>query len=233
MELRFDLRRIVRQLIIPAILAAGCSGQGQASGGAAGANLVQPALKVSIATGYTFQRANVVVVLPLSAGDGSTPPNQIELQGLTKQLIESLEVYSRFRVLNVEEQDKITKLIQASGADLADGGLTAAAAVGRKVDADLVISGVVSDFGGSKAGKHGGEVKDYQSEGNLNFRLWLTDAKSGQTAATVSYQKRRDSVTDNLFNAREALSAGLVSKDSTEVSKDAFVQIAKKVDALK
>ena len=210
---------------------AGCA-PANGTGSAKESSLVQPTLEITPASGYSFSNVRVVVVLPLSAGVGVSPPSKIELEQLTKQLISSLEVYSRFRVLNAEEQDKITGVL-STAQDLEDGGLSAAAKVGRQVDADLVISGVVSDFGGTKSGRHGGEVKEYQSEGNLNLRLWLTDTKTGRIAATISYQKRRDSATDNLFNAREALSGGIVSKNSTEVSKTAFVQIAKKVDALK
>ena len=218
--------------LIPVLLfsSIGCS---QVTGSTnRGNELVQPALTINLNGNFAFKRVNVLAVVPLEPGEGTTPPNEIELQELTKQLNESFEVYSRFRVMNVEERDRVNKAL-AAATELEGGGLPAVAKLGRQLDVDLIVSGVVSDFGGTKIGKGGHEIKDYQNEGNINIRLWLTDPKSGRTVATITYQKRRDSVTDNLFNAREALSEGIVSKGSAAIAKDAFVQIAKKVDSLK
>lgn len=219
--LGFRRRFLLSFLIIGLAGLAACS---QRPGAANPQPIVQHPLTSEVSKFFQPLRINTVYIYPLEAGlslrDKTTP-----LDLMQKQLLDAFQSTTSLELVNTGTgAEKVSKLEQGSKKS-AKALKMRAIEIGKAVDAQGVLYGVVNRY------RHG--ISSGGGYAAVSFKLWLIEPRSGDVLWSATFEHTEESLSENLLKIKDAMKKGFRFRSVEEISQFGFQEAAKELERLR
>ncbi len=187
--------------------------------------LVQDPFSEEVSPKFKAARVQTIAVLPLESGAVNRIESQT-LQELTQLLVDTLSAQTSFDVLN-ESSPEAVKKATAEAVILQEPSRFKAVALGKRLNSDAVLFGVVNRYRESSGGALGSN-----QPAAVSFRLWLVSSKTKEQLWSAVFEKQEQPLSNNLFALPQALRSGVRYESSSELIKSGFSKVGAALEEL-
>ena len=214
---RFNKRLFFRQIMsiclgMVLLILSACSAGGRSSFG-------NP-LSTSQSKTFNPGALRQIAVMPLH--EGFQPQGRSgAADSLTKSLVNAFEMQTSFEILNGSDPATAAKVWEEIG-NAQEPDRRKAAVFGKKLGADAVLYGVLTQFyNREERARYGATAA---------FKLWLIDPRTEQVLWTATYEDREQPLSENLLRLPQKLEGGLGFKTAEDLAADGFASAARALE---